>query len=239
MRPTRIRDKKMELFNRAKAILFNPKEEWEVIEAENSPHAKVLPYLLILALIPAIAFFAKYWFQWHSAISKAKEAAINAANNNPYLKEHLAETFKNIKESSPFFGSLGVSGIIAAVNQILIIVGAVYLATILIHALSDQFGVSKDFNRTFSLVTFSFTPLCVAGILYIYTPLAWLIPLIGLYGVYLLFIGIKPLIKPAEAKQTGYIVMALLVTVVAYIVVTKIVPSITTEIYSSIVTSGA
>jgi hypothetical protein len=59
--------KKMELIERVKAILSNPKKEWAVIETENAPHAKVLPYILVLSLIPAVAIFFTYWWNWHSA----------------------------------------------------------------------------------------------------------------------------------------------------------------------------
>jgi len=98
--------------------------------------------------------------------------------------------------------------------------------------------VSKNFDHSFSLVVFSYTPLCIAGILYIWAPIAWLVPYLGLYGIYLLYLGVNPIIKPAAAKQTGYIIMALLVTLLAYVIVSKIVPMITTEIYSSIVTAN-
>jgi hypothetical protein len=40
----------MELFDRVKAILFNPKEEWAVIEAENAPLVKVFTGYLPIAV---------------------------------------------------------------------------------------------------------------------------------------------------------------------------------------------
>jgi len=223
------------MFSRVKTILFSPKEEWQVIEAENPSHANVLLYLLILALIPAVAVFVYYWMQWNSGISKATEDAIRIAGGNEYLKAQLAETLARIKASNPFNLTMGL---IPAVQYFVTIVGGVYAAAAVINALSDQFGVSKNFDRTFSLVTYSYTPLCVAGILYIWLPLAWLVPLLGLYGIYLLYLGVNPLIKPAAEKQIGYIIMALIVTLLAYVIVSKIVPIITNEIYSSIVTAN-
>ena len=217
-------------------MLFNPKEEWEVIEAENPSHAKVLPYLLILALIPAIIIFANYWMQWNSVISKATEEAINTASNNEFVKSRLPETLAKIKTSNPFNLTMAI---ITAAQYFVTILCGVYVAAVIIDALSDQFGVSKDFNRTFSLVVYSYTPLCLAGILYIYAPLAWLVPILGLYGIYLLYLGVKPLIKPTAEKQTGYIIMALLVTLLAYIILSKIAPMLTTQIYSSIVTADS
>ncbi|MCL2651689.1 MAG: YIP1 family protein [Candidatus Azobacteroides sp.] len=224
------------MFSRVKAILFNPKEEWEVIEAENPSHAKVLPYLLILALIPVIAFFANYWMQWNSGISKATEIAISEASKYNYSNEQLAKTLATIKESSPFDLTMGI---IYAVQYFITIVGGAYVAAAVINALSDQFGVTNNFGRTFSLVAYSYTPLCLAGILYIYTPLVWLVPIFGLYGVYLLYLGVNPLIKPAAEKQTGYIIMALLVTLIIYVIISKIAPMVTTQIYSSIITANA
>jgi len=225
----------MELFSRAKAILFNPKEEWEVIEAENPTQVNVLPYLLILALIPAIAAFAGYWLQWHSEISKLTEQAIKVASTNEFFKSALPDTLAKIKELHPFDSTLGI---ITAVQYFLTIVGGAYVAAVVINALSDQFGVSKNFDRSFSLVVFSYTPLCIAGILYIWSSLAGLIPLLGLYGIYLLYLGVNPIIKPATEKQTGYIIMALAVTVLAYVIISRVAPMVTTEIYSSIVTAN-
>ena len=49
------------IINRVKNVLVSPKTEWAVIEAENSPHAKVFTsYVLLLAIIPAAAAFIGY-----------------------------------------------------------------------------------------------------------------------------------------------------------------------------------
>ncbi|GHV48962.1 hypothetical protein FACS1894181_06270 [Bacteroidia bacterium] len=51
----------MEIINRIKSILASPKTEWQAIEAEDAPHAKVfVTYVVLLALIPAIAAFIGY-----------------------------------------------------------------------------------------------------------------------------------------------------------------------------------
>ena len=51
----------MNLIDRAKAILFTPKTEWERIKNENDSHVNVLTtYLLWLALIPAAAALIGY-----------------------------------------------------------------------------------------------------------------------------------------------------------------------------------
>ena len=164
----------MEFFDRIKTILFNPKEEWAVIEAENEPHEKTLTgYLLILALIPIIGILVGYLL-----------------SRDPMFQFKI--------------------GIIRAVLQFVMMVGGAYLTAVVIYAISEQFGSDKDFNRTFSLVAYSYTPMGVAGILYFYIPFAWLIPYLGLYGFYILFIGIEPQLKPADEKKTLCFIFSLI-----------------------------
>lgn len=59
----------MEIINRIKSILVSPKTEWQTIEAENAPHAKVFTtYVVPLALIPAIAAFIGYGMIGYSVL---------------------------------------------------------------------------------------------------------------------------------------------------------------------------
>ena len=48
----------MEIIDRLKNVIVSPKTEWTTIEAENTPHEKVLKtWVVPLALIPAVASF--------------------------------------------------------------------------------------------------------------------------------------------------------------------------------------
>ena len=59
----------MEIVERIKSILVSPKSEWQTIEAENAPHAKVFTsYVVPLALIPAIAAFVGYGLIGYSVL---------------------------------------------------------------------------------------------------------------------------------------------------------------------------
>jgi len=195
----------MEFFDRAKAILFNPKEEWVVIEAENPPHAKVFAgYLLILALIPAIVIFIRiYW----------------------------AFSFASYGFNASFFESTALKwAIISALTQTVLIIVSAYSAAAIINAFSEQYGRTKDFNQAFALVAYSFTPLCVAGILYIYSPLAFLVPLVGCYGFYLLYLGYESQLKPAADKKIACLIISLIAVVAVWAILSKVVPAITQQI---------
>ena len=205
--------------------MFNPKEEWTIIEAENSPHAKVFAgYLLILALIPAAAIFAGYWWTWHSAINEAiARVSENYGNRGAGMEEVIAR----IKAQYPFNAKIGI---INAVQQLVIILGGAYIAAAVINAFSDQFGAEKDMNRAFSLVAYSYTPMCVAGILYIYSPLAVLVPYVGLYGLYILYIGVESQLKPADNKKIVCFIISLIAVIVVWVILSKLVPAITQSI---------
>ena len=219
MRPTRIRDKKMELFDRAKTILFKPKEEWTIIEAENAPHAKVFTgYLLILALIPAVAIFVQEWWTWHSFYT---EYLGKLGELNP-------DVVSKAKELYPFNTKWSI---IHAACPFVAIVGGAYIAAAAINALSNQFGSEKDFNRAFALAAYSFTPLCIAGILYISSSLAWLVPYAGLYGVYLLYLGAVPQLKPADDKKTSCFMISIIVVLAAWMILEKaVIPEVIKQV---------
>jgi len=104
-------------------------------------------------------------------------------------------------------------GIFTALRQFVMIVGGAYLTAAIIYGFSEQFGATKNFNRAFSLVAYSYTPLGVAGLLYFYIPVIWLIPFLGLYGYYLLFLGIEPQLKPAAEKRALCFIFSLIVMI--------------------------
>jgi len=213
----------MEIIERVKAILFNPKQEWPIIEAENAPHGKVFfTYLLCLALVPAAAIFFNYWWTWHSAYT-------DAINRMSEFSDDMAYIMERVKEQNPFSARWGI---IAAAEQLLLIVGGSYIAAIIINALSNQFGAEKNFDRAFALVAYSFTPICVAGILYIFNPLVWLVPYLGLYGVILLYHGATTLLKPADNKKTSCFVIAIIVVLGSWFLLERaVIPEVKKQIY--------
>ena len=184
----------MDFFDRTKTILFNPKEEWAVIEAESKSHVKVLvEHVLILALIPVIAILVGY-----------------------FLAQDPMYPFK--------------VGIIQAMKQFIMVVGGTYGTAIFIHAFSEQFGPVKDFDRTFSLMAYSYTPLGVTGLLYFYIPIAWLAPYLGLYGFYLLYLGIETQLKPVSGKKTLCFILSLIIMLAVWALLSKLASEITNSI---------
>jgi hypothetical protein len=168
-----------------KNVILTPKTEWIEIEKENTSHLDLfIKYVLPLSLIPAIAAFIGYGL---------------------------------IGVSVPFFGRIHSMewGVRQAIVQWVACAGGVYLSAFIIDMLATSFGATKNLNKAFSLVGYSYTPAMVAGIFYILPgSLGWLALVAGIYSLYLLYIGLQPMMKVPAEKNTGYFVVSLLVMIV-------------------------
>jgi len=178
----------MNIVERVKNILINPKKEWEVIDKETTEIPQLITgYLLILALIPALASLIGYWLVG-------------------------AWTF-----------SWGIRyAVIAFISPVI----SVFIAAFVINALADSFGSQKDMRRAMQLVVYSYTASLVAGIFYIIPALSVLAFIAGLYSLYILYIGIQPMMKTPQEKVTTYFVVSLLVMIAVGIIVGVLLTSI-------------
>ncbi len=122
-------------------------------------------------------------------------------------------------------GSVGVGIRHAVINLIGTVAGA-FVTAFVIDFLAPNFGSTKNFTQAFKLVTYSYTPMMVAGILFILPSLAVLASLCGLYGLYLLYIGLQPLMKTPDDKKTVYFVVSLVAVIVVYAVLGAILGAI-------------
>lgn len=187
----------MNIIERVKNILIKPKDEWEVISRENTPVAKlVTSYLLLLALIPAAAQFIRYGL---------------------------------IGYNIPFAGHVSGSwswGIRQAVVSYIATVGGAFISAMIIDMLAPNFASRKNFNKAMELVVYSYTASLVAGIFYLIPGLGFLAMLGGLYGLYLLYMGMKPMMETPEEKLASYFVVSLLVIIGVSIVLSLILGAI-------------
>ena len=185
----------MDIFNRVKNILVSPKTEWQTIEAENTPYMKVfIPFVVLLALIPALAALIGYGVIGYSAFGV-----------------HVASFEWGIRH---------------AIIQYITLTGGVFVTAFVIDMLAPTFGATKNFNNAFALVAYSYTPMFVAGVFYILPSLSLIASLGGLYGLYLLYIGLQPMMKVPNEKQTTYFVVSLITMAVVWVVLGMILAAI-------------
>lgn len=128
-------------------------------------------------------------------------------------------------------GSVGF-GLRQAILSFISSLGGVYLSAWVISLLSPKFEQAKDFNRAFQLVSYSYTPIFVAGILLIIPSLSIVATLAGLYGLYLLYQGMTPILQTPDDKRNTFFIVSLLSIIVASVLVTTLLSALIIKPYS-------
>ncbi|MCX6235372.1 MAG: Yip1 family protein [Bacteroidetes bacterium] len=178
------------LIQRVKNILFTPKNEWKVISSETPGIMKLLlGYILPLALLPTAA-----------RIIGTTIFGLGAG--------WVAGTYGSFSWGLAF----GVSYFISVFVTIL-------LAAFVIDVLAPAFKSEKSFGRSLQLVAYSYTPVLIAGILYIIPVLGVLIFIMGLYSIYIIFIGLPDIKKTPDDSKVGYLLISAIVLIVVMIIV--------------------
>jgi hypothetical protein len=147
----------MNVVERAKNLLLQPKVEWPVIDAE--PHTVqglYTQYIMILAAIGPVAAFIGYSLIGISGFGYSYRVPIAA-------------------------------GIAHMVMSYLLMLGSVYLMALVIDALAPTFGGEKNFMQAFKVAAFSPTAAWIAGIFSIIPALGilGLLGLYSVYLLYL------------------------------------------------------
>jgi hypothetical protein len=127
----------MNLVERARTLIVQPKREWEVIAAE--PHTVqdlYTQYVMILAAIPAVSYFIGFSL--------------------------IGTSFLGVGYRVPI-----ANGVAHMIAQYVLTLGLVYAFAVMIDALAPQFGGEKNFIQSFKVAAFAPTAAWLAGVFYI------------------------------------------------------------------------
>jgi hypothetical protein len=159
---------------RAKAILSDPSAEWTRIEKESGDAAYLLSsYVAVLALIPAVFGFVG------ACVVGAVVPGIGLVR-------------------API-----MDGLFGAVFGYVVTCATVLALGLLIRVLAPMFSGRTDFDSSFKLAVYAYTPVWLAGISLLAPGLRFL-GLIGFYGAYILWTGLPRLIKTPERKVLSF-----------------------------------
>lgn len=182
----------MELVDRVKNILLQPKQEWEVISGESTTTADLYKnYIVLLAAIGPVA----------SVIGMSVIGV-----SLPFMG-----TFR-----VPIVTSI----VSAAVHYILGLVG-VYILAMIIDYLAPTFSGQKNMDQALKLAAYSYTAGWLAGI-FVIIPMLGILSIVGLYSIYLLHTGIPALMKAPQEKSLGYTVAVVIAAIVIFFVISYI-----------------
>lgn len=177
------------IFDRAKAILLKPKDTWSVIKEESTSVNAILMNYVII--LAAVPVVAGF------------------LGNYIFGMNYFFGRYR-----PPFFKGIAW----AIVRYILAIVG-VFIAAKVVEALAPTFQAKKDNVSAFKVIAYSMTASWVGGILLIIPDLSPLAIIIGLYGLYLLYLGLPYLMECPSDKALGYTVVTIIILMVIYIVI--------------------
>jgi hypothetical protein len=124
------------------------------------------------------------------------------------------------------WGFIGISGyrwgmgfaITMSVVQYAVALVCTFILALIIDALAPTFGGQKSQIQALKVAAYSSTASWVVGIFMILPALGWL-AILGLYSLYLLFLGLPKLMKAPPEKAVGYTVVVIVCAIVIYAVV--------------------
>ena len=189
----------MNIVERAKNIMLTPKTEWDVIAADTTPtQGLITGYVLPLAGIAALAGFL---------------SAVVIGTTVPILGTYRTPI---------------VWGVALLIYQLVMSVVLVYVMGFIIDALAPTFGGQKNFNQAIKVAAYAYTAGWVGHVIAIVPFIGWILGfVIGLYGIYLLYLGLPRLMKNPEDKSIGYTVVVVIVAIVVGFVIAAVAGAIT------------
>jgi len=115
------------------------------------------------------------------------------------------------------YATLGSALISAIIGYVLTFV-VVFVVALIIDALAPTFGAQKNFSNALKLTVYSYTPSWLAGIFLLVPGLSFL-AILGLYGLYLLWLGLPPLMQVPRDKALPYAAAAIVIALIIQIVI--------------------
>ena len=185
------------LIERVRCIVLSPKTEWQKIAAEPADVKSLFTgYAMILAAIPMLCGL-------------------------------IGLTLMSM--SLPIVGTIRTP-IAAMLVQLVLtyVLGlvAIYVVALVVDALAPTFDGQKSAIQAFKLVIYSSTPVWLAGIFAVLPVWGELGILVALYGLYLLYIGLVPIMKNSQDKSFGYTALIIVCYIVLAIIVTAVTAAV-------------
>ncbi len=111
-----------------------------------------------------------------------------------------------------------MSGLISAIVSYLLTFVVVFVVALIVDALAPTFSAQKNFTNALKLTVYSYTPVWLAGIFLLIPGLSFL-AILGLYGLYLMWLGLPVLMQTPKDKAILYAVAVVVCGVVIQIVI--------------------
>jgi hypothetical protein len=111
-----------------------------------------------------------------------------------------------------------LSGLVSAIVGYLLSFVVVLVVALIVDALAPTFGGKRNYSSALKLTIYSYTPVWLAGLFLLVPGLSFL-TLLGLYGLYLLWLGLPTLMQAPRDKALFYAVAVVLCALVIQILI--------------------
>jgi Yip1 domain len=118
-----------------------------------------------------------------------------------------------------------IAALIGAVIRYLLAFVAVYVVALIVNALAPTFASEKNFESALKVTVYSYTPSWLVGVFLLIPGLRFL-TILGLYGLYLLWLGLPPVMKTPPDKAIWYTVVIVICAIVISILLGAIITAI-------------
>jgi hypothetical protein len=178
------------LFERIKNIVLNPRTEWPVIAAEPATVSQLfIGYVAPLAALAALLGFVR---------------------------------LSVLGVSTAFGGGFRMpvaSGLVYTVMTFVSALFGVFIIGLIINALAPTFAGRRDQRQAIKTAAYSLTPALLSSVLALSPVLATLLQLLaGIYGIYVLSLGLPVLMQSAREKAFGYTAAVVICTLLVGVV---------------------
>ena len=177
------------IIERAKGIIMRPKEEWPKIAVEPTTRMDV---------------FTRY--------------AVVLAAIGPICGLIGGQVFG--------YGAFGfhyrpgiVFAVSSAITTYVLSLASLFVVAYIANFLAPKFNGTENYDRAFKLFAYAYTAAWVAGALQIIPSLGFLAALLGLYSLYLFYVGSTPMMGVPEDKAVGFTAVTVVATIVIYLIV--------------------
>ena len=178
------------LLSRIKNIVFSPTAEWPVI----APEPTTVPQLYVGYVMPLAVLAALLGFLRMSVLG------VNSAFGNSFRMPIS-------------------SGLTYTVMMFVSVLFGVFVVGLIINALAPSFAGTKDQRQALKVAAYSLTPAMLSSVLALSPILATLLQLLaGLYGIYVLSLGLPVLMQSPKEKAFGYTASVVVCTILVGIV---------------------
>ncbi|MFY3385468.1 Yip1 family protein [Paracidovorax sp. MALMAid1276] len=182
----------MNLIERAKNILLQPRPTWAAIDAEPADVASLYTnYAMVLAAIPAVCGFIGLSLIGFSAFGVSVRVPL-------------------------------VAGVVNMVLSYVLSLVGIFVLGLIIDALAPTFGGHKSPIQAQKVAVYASTAALVGGVFSLLPALSMLALLAALYSVYLLYTGLPVLMKSASEKSAAYTAVVVVAAIVVGVVMAMV-----------------